>query len=68
MGLTFPVLWDDGAEVKALYDPGKTYNYSIYPPDWIVGADGTVVYVNTSYEPDEMFAIIEEELAKTSDL
>ncbi|MDP6946602.1 MAG: redoxin domain-containing protein, partial [Myxococcota bacterium] len=64
MGLTFPVLWDDGAEVKALYDPGKVPTNSVYPQDWIVGVDGTIVYVNTTYEPDEMAAIIEDELAK----
>ena len=64
MGLTFPVLWDDGAAVKALYDPGENWKGSFYPQDWIVGVDGTIVYVNTGYEPDEMTAILEAELAK----
>ena len=64
MGLTFPVLWDDGAAVKGLYDPGKTPTNSVYPQDWIVGVDGTIAYVGTSYKPEEMYAILEAELAK----
>ena len=67
MGLTFPVLWDDGAVVKAEYDPGKVPTNSAYPQDWIVGVDGTIAYVNTTYEPDEMFAILEAELAKAEE-
>jgi peroxiredoxin len=65
MGLTFPVLWDDGAVVKADYDPGKTPTNSVYPQDWIVGVDGRIAYVGTSYEPEEMFAVIDAELAKS---
>ena len=63
MGLTFPVLYDEGAAVQAMYDPGKVPTNSIYPQDWIVGVDGTIVYVNTTYEPGEMIATIEQELA-----
>ena len=64
MGLTYPVLFDEGAAVKADYDPGRSGTNSVYPQDWIVGVDGTVVYVSTSYASDEMIAVIEAELAK----
>ena len=64
LGLTFLVLYDDGAVVQADYDPGKSATNSVYPQDWIVGVDGKLAYVNTTYEPDEMFAVLEDELAK----
>ena len=64
MGLTYPILFDEGGETKAQYNPGKTPTNSVYPQDWIIGVDGTVVYVNTEFEPDEMSQIIEDELEK----
>ena len=64
MGLTYPILVDEAAELLAIYDPGKPPTNSVCPQDYIIGVDGTVVYVNTKYEPDEMIAVIEEELAK----
>jgi peroxiredoxin len=64
MGLSYPILYDQNAQVKANYNPGKPHTNSAYPQDWIVGVDGTIVYVNTEYEPDEMAQIIEAELAK----
>ena len=64
MGITFPILFDDGAVVQADYNPGKGPTNSVYPQDWIIGADGTVVYVNTVYDPDEMYAVLDAELEK----
>ena len=64
MGLTYPVLHDEAGELLVVYDPGKPPTNSAYPQDYIVGVDGTVVYVNTKYEPDEMIDVIEEELTK----
>jgi len=64
MGLTFPILFDDGAQVQSQYNPGSVPTNSVYPQDWIIGVDGTVVYVNTVYEPEEMRAILETELAQ----
>lgn len=62
MGLTFPVLFDDGGAVQALYNPGDVPTNSVYPQDWIIGTDGTVKYVNTVYDPDEIMAVLEAEL------
>jgi len=64
MGLTYPVLYDENGEKKQMYNPGKTPTNSVYPQDWIVGADGTIVYVNTEYEPDEMAQVLDAELEK----
>ena len=64
MGISFPILFDDGAVVQQDYNPGRNATNSVYPQDWIIGVDGTVVYVNTRYEPDEMMAVINDELAK----
>lgn len=64
MGLTFPILFDDGAAVKSQYNPGSVPTNSVYPQDWIIGVDGTVAYVSTSYQPEEMRAIVESELQR----
>ena len=64
MGITFPVLFDDGGVVHEDYNPGQNTTNSVYPQDWIIGVDGTVVYVSTSYKPEEMMEILEAELAK----
>jgi peroxiredoxin len=68
MGLTYPVLFDGSGDLLSIYDPGKPPTNSVYPQDYIIGVDGTVVYVNTKYEPDEMIAVIETELQKMSDV
>lgn len=64
MGVTFPVLFDQGGTVQSQYGRLRHSFGTVYPQDWIVGIDGTVVYVNPGYEPDEMVATIEAELAK----
>ncbi len=63
MGVTFPVLFDEGGTVHALYEMESGGTSSVYPQDWVVGASGEVVYHNNHYEPDEMIAVIEAELA-----
>ena len=64
MGLTFPILYDEGGLVHEDYNTGKNATNSVYPQDWIVGVDGTVVYVNNVYEPEEMMEILDAEVAK----
>ena len=64
MGLTYPILYDEGATVKASYNPGDKATNSMYPQDWIVGVDGTIIYVSTVYDPTTMIALIEGEIAK----
>jgi len=62
MGLTYPVLFDDGGLVQDRYNPGVIPTDSKYPQDWIIGADGRIRYVNTIYDPVEMMAILDAEL------
>ena len=66
LGLTFPILYDDGGLVSDLYNPGVPQTNTVFPQDWIIGVDGPLRYVNTAYEPDVMRAILDEELAKTA--
>ena len=62
MGLTYPVLFDDGGLVHDQYNPGDIPTNSLYPQDWIIGADGRVRYVNTIYDPVELMAGLDAEL------
>ncbi len=43
MGLTYPVLFDDGGAAHADYNPGKPPPNSIYREDWFVGVHGKIV-------------------------
>ena len=64
MGLTFPVLFDGDGEVIGRYGRLRHSFGTVYPQDWIVGVDGKVAYVNPGYEPDEMRAVLDEQLAR----
>ena len=59
MGLTFPILFDDGAAVQSQYNPGSVPTNSVYPQDWIINANGEIVYQNNGFEMDTMQTIIE---------
>ena len=63
LGLTFPVLYDpEGLEAHAKYVIDSKTTNSVYPQDWIIGADGRVKYVNTIYDPVELMAVLDAEL------
>lgn len=64
MGLTFPVLFDQGGRVHGMFGRLSHDFGTVYPQDYVVGVDGTIRYVNAGYEPDEMTAVIEAELAR----
>ncbi len=64
LGISMTILHDQGGDVRDLYNVGKGATNSVYPEDWIIGVDGTVRYVNNSYDPVGMSAVIEAELAK----
>ena len=63
MGLTFPVLYDEGGDVHDQYSQQTAFDNTIYPQDWIIGVDGRVAYVSSDFQAAEMIAVIEEELA-----
>jgi len=64
LGLTFPILYDDRGQVLNRYGRLRHSFGTVYPQDWIVGVDGKVAYVNPGYEPDEITAILDAELAR----
>jgi len=63
MGVTFPVLYDEGARVQRQYEQVRA-RASVYPQDWLIGPDGTVLYVNNEYDAEAMIALIEALLAE----
>ena len=61
-GLSFPILEDPGGSVHAQYEMNQAFPTAAYPQDWIIGPDGTILYVNNGFEPDEMRFVIERSL------
>ena len=66
LGLSFPVLFDEGGVVNTSYNSGPKFTNSRFPQDWVIGVDGTVVYVSNQYDPEVMTHVIEQELAKAA--
>jgi peroxiredoxin len=64
LGLDFPVLLDEGGAVMEAYAWQPEFFNSVYPMDRIVGVDGTVVYASSAYEPAEIRAVLDAELAR----
>jgi len=62
-GATFPFLLDSDGSVNRQYSQQTAFVTAAYPQDWIIDPDFKVAYVNNGYEPDEMIAVIEENLA-----
>ncbi len=62
LDLSFPILVDEGGAVLDQYSQQLAFLWTAYPQDWVVGADGRVAYVNNTYQPDELEAVIEREL------
>lgn len=63
LGVSYPVLLDEDAEVNGMYAQEMAFPSAAYPQDWVIGADGVIVYANNGFEADEMQAAIEKELA-----
>ncbi len=62
LGLTFPILWDQGGAVYNSYEVLNRYTSAAFPKDYIIDTEGVVAYVNNGYEPDEWIPILEDEL------
>ncbi len=61
-GVTFPVLLDRDGRVNQAYRQDPAFPSAAYPQDWVIGSDGTVVYVNNGFELDAMETAIDAEL------
>ena len=64
LGLTYPVLLDEDGSALRDYEMTMAFPSAAYPQDWVIGADGTIVYANNGFEADEMQAAIERELSE----
>ncbi len=62
MGLTYPVLIDVDGSVFDAYTQQTAFGQAIFPQERIIDADGRVAYVNNSYDPEAVAAIIEQAL------
>lgn len=63
VGASFPFLLDTDGSLLRDYSQQQAFWSAAYPQDWVIGADFKVAYVNNGYEPDEMIAVVEEQLA-----
>lgn len=64
MGLTFPILFDEGSVVLNRFGNLRHSFDTVYPQDWVVGIDGRVAYASPGYRPEEMRAVIDAQLAR----
>ncbi len=60
-GITYPILVDEDGSVHARYAQELAFTTAAYPQDWIIGVDGTVIYMSNSFELDGMLTAIDGE-------
>jgi len=63
LDLSMPVLYDEGGVVHADYVTLSEVPSAAYPEEWIIGADGTIVYHAALYDYSAVVDVIESELA-----
>jgi peroxiredoxin len=62
LGITYPILLDEDGSVVNQYSQEMAFPSAAYPQDWVIGAEGIVVYANNGFELDAMVTAIENEL------
>lgn len=64
LGLSFPVFYDEGGEVTALFADLAGFEEGIFPTPGVilVGADGTALYYNQGVEQEVVEELIRQEL------
>ena len=60
-GITFPLLIDDKG-VHNQYAQETPFPTGAYPQDWVIGTDGTIIYMNNGFELDAMLNAIDSQL------
>ena len=63
LDLEMTVLVDNG-NASDNYPLDQAFPSAAYPRQFVVGVDGTVVYVNNRYEYDSLSAVLDQELKK----
>ena len=66
LGLSFPILPDEGGLVHRDYAMASAFPTAAYPQDWIVGPDGRIAYANNAFAPDEMRTVLDLLLDESS--
>ena len=64
LGMSFPILMDEGGVVMGRYSQAAAFDSAVFPQDWIVGSDGRVAYANNAYDAEAIFAVLEAELSE----
>ena len=59
-GITFPILIDDQG-VHNQYAQETPFPTAAYPQDWVIGTDGTIIYMNNGFELDAMLSAIDSQ-------
>ncbi len=59
LGLTMPVLFDEGGRVHAAWDVEQAYADTFYPQDYVISPSGDVVYVSNTYEPERLAEVLD---------
>ena len=58
LGVTYPILIDTNGTVHSNYQQNEAFRSGVYPQDWIIGPDSTIVYRNNGYELDAMLTVL----------
>jgi len=59
LGLTMPVLYDEGGQVHKVYQVDSAFTDVVYPQEYLIDASGQIVYVSNTYEPDRLQELID---------
>jgi peroxiredoxin len=62
LGLTYPILLDRDGRVNEQSAMEMAFPSAAYPQDWVIGADGTVVYASNEFHLDAIQTAVESEL------
>jgi len=63
LGLTFPILLDETGTVDRMYDLAFAFPTGAYPQDFVVGADGRIVYASNRPDVEAIEAAVAAELS-----
>lgn len=67
LGLTLPILVDTGDVTRQQYRLKFPFPTGAYPQDFLISADGKIIYQNNRFESEAMTAAIDAELARISE-
>ena len=60
LGITFPILVDTNGEVDAAWAVTPEYDDTLYPQEYVVDAQGNIVFISNSYDPEALQAVLDE--------